>query len=142
MLLAEVVPWHHLFIPCFKMKDTYKNILVIVSGFLVIASFFLYKEATFKGQVFLALGLVIGIASLMFPVLAEWIVIGWYKLSEILGWVSSRVLLSTIFYFFLTPIALLSRLFNKDPLLLNKKEGSLYYERNHKYQPKDLKFPW
>ncbi len=124
------------------IKDTYKNILVIICGFLALAFFFLNKGLMPKGQFFLAIGLGIGILSLLFPVLAQWIEIGWFKLSEKMGWVSSRIILSIVFYLFLMPIALLSRIFNKDVLLLRKTGKGLFIERNHQYNPKDLEFPW
>lgn len=124
------------------MKDTYKNILVIVCGFLVLAFVFLYKGYVVRGQLFLGISLSIGIASLLFPILAQWIVTAWFKLAEVMGWFSSRIILSIVFYLFLFPIATLASLFTKDPLALKKHSGNLFVERNHKYISKDLEFPW
>lgn len=45
--------------------------------------------------------------------LATLITKGWLKFSELLGAVMSRVVMTLIFFFFLTPIALLYRLFNR-----------------------------
>lgn len=45
--------------------------------------------------------------------LATLITKGWLKFSELLGAVMSRVVMTLIFFFFLTPVALLYRLFNR-----------------------------
>ena len=40
----------------------------------------------------------------------------WWKFSHVLGWVNSRIILSTFFFLVLTPIGLLFRLTGRDPL--------------------------
>ena len=47
----------------------------------------------------------------------------WMKFAEALGWVMTRVLLTVFYYLFLTPIALLMRLFGKRPLDLAWRDG-------------------
>jgi len=42
----------------------------------------------------------------------------WLALSHALGWVSSKVLLTLVFYAIVTPVGLLRRLAGKDPLRL------------------------
>jgi len=68
----------------------------------------------------------------------------WMKLSHVMGSVMSKVLLSVIFYGFLFPIALLSKVFSKkDPLQLKKSSNSSYYTvRDHQYSGEDLEDPW
>lgn len=69
----------------------------------------------------------------------------WLKLGEMMGAVMSKVILSAVFFVFLFPIALLSRVFNKgvDSLQLSKgNKTSYYFIRNHKYESKDLKNVW
>jgi hypothetical protein len=120
-----------------KSKNPYKDILVIVLGFLV---FFLIFKKTFllyiSGGVALA-----GVSS---EFIAEKIVWGWYKLAEGLGYITSRILLSVIFFLFLTPLALLYRLFRKtDALQLKRKSsGSYFTVRNHLYVKEDLEKMW
>ena len=41
---------------------------------------------------------------------------GWMALSEILGWVNTRIILGVIFYILLTPIGVIRRLLGKDPM--------------------------
>ena len=54
------------------------------------------------------------------------------------------VILGTIFFLFLLPLALISRATSKaSSLQLKKPAGdSYYFTRNHKYEPKDLKNVW
>ena len=120
-----------------KSKNPYKDILVIVLGFLVI---FLITKKNF----FLYLSGGVALASVLSDVITEKIVWGWYKLAEGLGYVSSRVLLSFIFFIFLTPLALMYRLTRKkDVLQLQRKSGGSYFtERNHLYVKKDLERMW
>lgn len=78
-----------------------------------------------------------------FPKHAVWIALGWMKLSGAIGFVVSRILLTLIFFGILWPVAMLYRLFSKDPLQLKKtSENSYYCERNHAYTPADFEKPW
>ena len=45
--------------------------------------------------------------------LANLLSAGWLKLSELLGAINSKIILSLIFYLVLTPVAFIYRLFNK-----------------------------
>ena len=47
----------------------------------------------------------------------------WFLLGEILGSIISPVVLLVIFFFLLTPIGVLTRLFGRDELRLRKQEG-------------------
>lgn len=118
--------------------DRAKAQLVIVTGLLVI--YFIFKS---RYPWMLYAAAVIGVLCIAIPIVGEWIVKGWFKLAEILGAINGRILLSIIFFIFLTPIALLSRMGKKNPLSL-KSEGkdSAFTERNHLYTAKDLNDVW
>ena len=117
-------------------QDRFKTILVIVTGLLAIGWIF---DIPVLGKI----ALVIGAVSIFIPPAAraiEWI---WFKIALGLGWVNSRILLSIIYFFFLMPIAWLSRLFTKDPLTLKRdSRESLFTTRNHLYTGKDLENIW
>lgn len=119
--------------------EKYKSLLVIVTGFLVL--FFLFREKSF-GKYFLYVSLVVGLLGIFIPIAGDWIVKGWYKLAEVLGWINTRIILSAVFFLMLTPLAWLHRLFAKNPLSLKRVDSSLYEERNHKYTAQDLENPW
>ena len=94
---------------------------------------------------FLIAATVIGAVSLLSSFLREKIAWFWFKLAEILGRINGFILLTIIFYFILTPIAWLSKLFKKDELQLKKKsdpEASYFVERNHTFTKKDLENLW
>ncbi len=40
----------------------------------------------------------------------------WMRLGLVLGWVSSRIVLSVVFYILITPVGLVMRLFKRDPM--------------------------
>ncbi|MBM3414124.1 MAG: hypothetical protein FJY16_04215 [Bacteroidetes bacterium] len=51
----------------------------------------------------------------------------WMKLTWVLSLIIPRIILSLLFYFFLTPLALLSRIFgNTDPLQLKRPSGTMF----------------
>lgn len=59
----------------------------------------------------------------------------WMTMALLMGWVMSRVILMVVFYFVLTPVAVVTRVLGKDFLGLRKgKEESTYWlnrERDH-----------
>lgn len=117
-------------------KNASKSQLVMVVGFLV---FYLI----FKAEWLAWLSATLGIIFLAIPTLGKWILKGWFKLAEGLGWLNSRILLSAIFYVILLPIATLQRFSGKDNLKLRySKEDSAYDTRNHQYGAKDLENTW
>lgn len=115
--------------------QTPKTQLVIVVGLLVIAAIFQSENI-----VFVALG--IGLISLIIPPAGNWIVWGWYKLAEVLSRVVNPIVLGVLYFTFITPIALLFRLFGNDPLSLKKPRGSVFDFHEKIYQKKDLEKPW
>lgn len=91
----------------------------------------------------LALAVILGLIGMFSNYLSGKITWAWMKLAEVMGFISSRILLTIVFFVFLFPIAMLSRLFNKDKLQLKKKaSGSYYIERNHEFVAKDMENVW
>ena len=117
--------------------DTSKStILVICMGFLVIFLVFGWKWA---GLVSLGVG-VIGIASDYLSQKIEW---AWMKLSKLLGYIVPNILLSGIFFLFLFPIAVISRLFGKkDPLMISGKYNTYFIEVNSHMDKKSFEKTW
>lgn len=65
---------------------------------------------------FLAGGIALyGISIVAYPVMKP-IHIGWMKFAQILGWVSTHIVLSIFFYLILTPGGLVTRILGKDLL--------------------------
>ncbi len=118
-----------------QKTDPYKTVLVILTGLLVISWFF---KSPYLQLVSIGLGVICVFFSRV-AVLIDWL---WIKLALGLGWINSRILLTLIFFLFLLPVAWVSRLFVKDPLNLKRRKESLYINRNHKFQKKDLENIW
>jgi hypothetical protein len=119
-----------------QTTERYKTILIIVTGLLV-------ASLIFKSTPVLYAALIVGATSAFIPAAAKAIEWCWLKLATGLGWVNSRILLSLIYFIFLLPIAWISRLFTKDPLMLKRpKVNSLFVTRNHTYSKKDLENIW
>ena len=110
--------------------------LVIATGLII--AWFVYQAKSL-----LIAAVIIGIIGAFINPLAHWINWLWYKIAEVMGAITSRILLSMIFFGFLLPIALLYRLFNGDGLQLTKKEvGSYWTDTAKKYKKKDLVDMW
>ena len=115
-----------------KSKST---ILVICVGFLLI-----YLKFHWRWSIITSV--VIGLIGILSPFLSrqvEWL---WTKLSKLLSYIVPNILLTIIFYFFLFPIALLSRLFNKDPLMLSGKYKTYFIDMNKAVDKKSFENIW
>jgi hypothetical protein len=100
--------------------DTSKStILVITLGFLIL--FLLFKQ-----QWAIYTALIIGLTGTLSNWAAYKIELLWFKLSHVLSKIIPSILLATIFYLFLFPISLISKLFTKDPLLIKNNYNSTF----------------
>lgn len=123
-------------------EEKVKTLLVMVVGFLVLYFLFIYiwnKEV----KAFLYISLAVGLTSLLSQKLGDLILMGWFKIAQILGWINTRILLSLIFFIFLTPFALLQKLFvRKNHLSLKDQDNTVFITRNHQYKPEDFDNIW
>jgi hypothetical protein len=116
--------------------DTSKStILVISMGFLIIYVVFSWHWAVL---VSLVIG-VIGILSSYLSKKIEWV---WMKISQLLGYIIPNILLTIMFFLFLYPISLLSKLFSKDPLMLSNKHKTYFIDINKEIDKKSFEKTW
>ena len=116
--------------------DKVKAKLVIVTGFLVLAYLF-------DVQTLVLIATLLGLGFVFVKPFGEWVLFLWFKMAELLGWFNSRVLLSLVYFIFLTPLAVAFRLFGNDPLRLrNIPSDSMYVKREHTFKRDDLVNPW
>ncbi|HRW20890.1 MAG TPA: SxtJ family membrane protein [Bacteroidales bacterium] len=116
------------------MNDTQKyreTCAAITIGVFLIYVFFI------QNPILLSIVVIIGISGLFIPLLRKWIHIFWMQLAQVMGWIVSKILLTIIFFTFLTPIAIIKRLFSKNSY---NHEG--WQPRNHAFNIKDLKKIW
>lgn len=90
-------------------------------------------------------GGVVLVLALTVPVLFAPLAPLWFGLSEAVGAVTSRIVLTLLFWGVLTPIALLRRLCGADPLLLRRWKSdrdSVFISRYRTYSRDDLEKPF
>ncbi len=123
-----------------KREKNLETMLVITVGMLVLYYFFRTKT---WGNYLLITSLVMGLIGVFSDFLSEKVAWVWGKIAHIMGTFNSYVLLSIIFFVFLTPVAFLFKLTRKDSLKLKaQKNGTVYEERNHLYVAKDVENVW
>lgn len=118
------------------MKDKHLGTMLIFTMVLIIF-FLMYKNVKF-----LYAALALGAIAIFIPVLSRKIHTIWMKFAELLGLVMNKVILGVVFFIFLVPVALLSRLFRKNPLKIKKDASSYFSERNFTYTKKSLEQLW
>ena len=120
-----------------KMKSNpSKTILVITVGFLVV---FILTH----GRWALYTSLIVGILGVLSNFIAEKIEFLWMKLSWLLSQIIPNILLTLVFYLFLTPIALISRIFGeKDQLILKNNKTSVFKENKKSFSPESFEKTW
>jgi len=131
----------YLYFVLMERKKVLEAILTISAALLIIHFVLIYKYET-HNEVLVPIALGLMLVALLSKWLSSKIIWLWFKLSEVMGYVMSRVVLSIVFFLFLFPISILYRLFNKDSLNLHNEEGSTYAIRNHTYNSGDLDNPW
>jgi hypothetical protein len=111
---------------------------------VVLAAFFLFLNIMTDRQIFVYTGITLLLIALFMKSVASIISRGWLKFAEVIGTFNSKVILSLVFFLFLTPLAFLYRCFNSNPLMLKagKKAETFYAERNHIYTKTDLEKMW
>lgn len=87
--------------------------------------------------------LCIGFLGLCSSYLAKKIDFLWMKLTGLLSKIISNILLSITFYFLLTPLAVLSRIFGKkNQLTLKNSEKTLFKNCDKEYKKISFENPW
>ena len=109
-------------------------LVLIISGLLIYYDKESYKLIAIMASTFIVVGYVI-------PALLKPMYLVWMTIAVILGWVMTRVILSMVFYFILTPISLITRLLSEDFLALKRIDSDSYwnhrdsdYETNQDYE--------
>ena len=93
--------------------------------------------------IFGAIGLLV--LTMIRPQLFRPVAVIWFGLSRLLGMVTSRIVLTVIFFVVVTPVGLVRRILGKDTLRLKSfKAGheSVMEERNHTFSATDIIKPY
>lgn len=75
----------------------------------------------------IVLGVLLGGLGLFRPMALRSVYLLWMRVAHALGWVNTRLILGAIFYGVITPMAVVMRLFGRDPLHLRADRGATSY---------------
>ena len=104
-----------------------KTVLIISVGFILV-----YLISKWNWAIYVSL--FIGLIGVFSDYLSQKVDFLWMKLAWVLNKIVPNILLGAIFYIFLVPISVLSRLFSKnDPLNLKNKNNSVFKDSNKSF---------
>jgi hypothetical protein len=89
---------------------------------------FLILYLIFSWQWAVIVSLVVGILGIISGNLSRIIEKGWFAFSRLLSYFIPSILLGIVFYFFLFPLSLFSKIFTKDPLMLSNKYKTYFID--------------
>ena len=118
-----------------QAKDSGMAIMLI----LMIIGFFTNNDLFYK------IAIPVLLMNMIFPMFYYPFAILWFGLSNLLGTIVSKILLSIVFFIIVLPVALLRRMLGKDSLLLKKfkkSSESVMKTRNQTYVATDLEKPF
>lgn len=119
-----------------KEPKPIETMAVLCFACLVLFLLFKHSYWLYAGIGFIGIGIFI-------KPLSSFIHRGWMRFAHILGKVNGWILLGLVFFVVLTPIAIIYRFFNKDPLQLkNNSSGTYFTERNHTFTANDFEKIW
>ena len=120
-----------------KKEKTLENMLILSAASL--AGYFIFKKNWFLpvSFCFLLLGAIGGRP-------AYWIAYGWDKFAVFIGRVNSRIILTLLFYLFLTPVSFLFRLFNREAAgdFTDKTRKTQFKDRAGAFSRESFEKPW
>jgi hypothetical protein len=118
-----------------QRNKSLETVVVIILGLVAV---YWFKKAS----VLLVLAFLIGAAAVVAPPAAAGIHWAWTKLSQLLGAVTGRILLTVVYILVLIPLSLLARVFGKSGLKLRPGKQSYFNARNHQFSKEDIIHPW
>jgi hypothetical protein len=98
-----------------------------------------------KREGWLFAAMLLHVLNMVVPQMYKPVAVIWLGLSDLLGAVVPKILLSVVFFIVVAPIAILRRLAGKDSLKLRsfkKGKESVMVERNHIFTIQDLERPY
>ena len=117
-------------------KDTSKSTMLVISmGFLVLYLLFSWQWAVI-------VSLVVGLLGIVSSALSKKIELAWMKLARILSYIIPSILLGIVFYLFLFPLSLLSKLFTKDTLMLSNKYNTYFVNVEKAFDKRSMEKIW
>jgi len=120
-------------------KDQSKDTGMVVVLVLMLLGYF------YKNNTFYLLSIILLVIDMIVPSIFTPMAFIWFGFSKILGNITSKIILTIIFYIIVWPIAMLRKIMGKDSLqlrLFKKNSGSVFKARNYTYKAEDLEKPY
>jgi len=118
-----------------KTVNASATLLVICTGLLV-----LHLVCAWPWAVYAAL--VIGLLGILSHSFSNAVATVWMKVAHGMSLISSSIVLGMVFYLVLLPVALVARMFTKDPLMLSRNYATYFVKIDKTIDKKDLEKPW
>jgi hypothetical protein len=118
---------------CSEFGWTFTVIIFIVSIYA------LFKNMSYLAILLFCISVLLGTLTLAIPSVLRPVNEAWFSLGLFLGKVVSPIVLSAIFFTLITPVALITRLFGRDALLLKKRQVSSYWVDKEPIEPNSFK---
>lgn len=149
LLFSEAaLPYLHLSILYSKLKapkikqSSEAIILGLVSGLIGVYILIQWKWEK-DADILIYLSVSIGLLSTLSSKVANLISTGWMYLGQALGKVTGGILLSIVFFLFLTPISKLQKVFSgKGKFTNNSSSQTNWHDRQHTFIKEDLEELW
>jgi hypothetical protein len=112
---------------------------------MAIAFVCLFAGYFFHIQQLILLSIVLLLLNMIIPAIYHYPARALFFISDLLGSVMSKVLLTVIYYVFVTPLGIIMRLAAKDSLQLKKwkqDKSTVFKIREHEFQSEDLERPY
>ncbi len=106
-----------------------KEFGIIVGGIFSLLSLWWIYRGRFPSvtPILLGLGAALVVLGIVFPRALVYPNRAWMLLAEVLGFVSTRIILGMVFFLIVTPIGVVKRLFGWDPLARRAKSSRSYW---------------
>jgi hypothetical protein len=109
-------------------KDLRKFGILVGGVFLVLCGLIFFTGGSeLSGWTFLIVGGFLFLSGLIIPAILKKVYLIWMTGALVLGWIMSRVIIAILFFFILTPIALIAKMFGKKFLDLDFRDGKTSY---------------
>ena len=127
------------FIPKTVTRDQAKDTGIAMTLIALLIGHFGHKPYGIAAAIALLL------VDMTFPALYRPVARLWFGLSNVLGTVMSKILLSIVFFVIVTPVGFARKLSGKDSLQLQKwkkDRSSVFRVRNHRFTSGDIEHPY
>ena len=100
--------------------------------FVLFSTYFILNGGTYLSLFCIILSIIIFIITINYPEKLFIFNMLWMKLGFLLGKIISPIVMSILFFLLITPVALITKIFGRDELLLKKKNDLSYWKKRDK----------